>query len=91
MKRIKEEHLKIKKVTITEREYVLNQCKDVFRHGFKSLANKHGIKISEFMNMLEATFNVSDYKNKNEDEFLNTLMLNVVKPVFEDNGIKLVD
>lgn len=89
--KVKEKQMKIKRLNITESEYVLNQCKDVFRHGFKTLANKHGIKISEFMNMLDATFNVNDYKNKNEEEFLNTLMLKVVKPVFKDNGIKLVD
>tara|TARA_R110002124_G_scaffold225153_1_gene390519 strand:- start:28 stop:300 length:273 start_codon:yes stop_codon:yes gene_type:complete len=89
--KVKEKQMKVKRLNITESEYVLNQCKDVFRHGFKALANKHGIKISEFMNMLDATFNVNDYKNKNEEEFLNTLMLKVVNPVFEDNGIKLVD
>lgn len=91
MTKVKEKHLKIKKLNITESDYVLNQCRDVFRHGFKTLANKHGIKLSEFMDMLDATFNVNDYKNKDEDGFLKTLMLKVVKPVFEDNGIRLVD
>jgi hypothetical protein len=89
--KVKEKQMKVKKLNITESEYVLNQCKDVFRIGFKTLANKHEIKISEFMEMLDATFNVNDYRNKDEDDFLNTLMLKVVKPVFENNGIKLVD
>ena len=88
--KVKQKHLKMKSVNITESEFVYAQIKDNFKDSFKNLSLKHGIKLKEFTKKLEETFHVVDYKNKSEDEFLDVLILKVIRPVFKDNNMDLV-
>lgn len=88
--KVKEKHLKIKQKEITENEFVMDYVKSDLKLLFKSISEKHNIKLKEFVDKFYEGINVSELKIKNEDEFLDIILDKVIKPVFKDNNIDLV-
>lgn len=90
MKKIKQKHLIPNDLTMTEDKYVKIAILNHSRVVFQKVSKNTGIKTIHFTKFFDQTFKVEDYRNKQLEEFTDTIFEKVIKPVLEKNGIKVI-
>ena len=90
-KKIKEKHIIPKGMKLNQNDFIFDLVKDEALRCFVKISSKHKVSLSKLNTKFKETFVVSDYINKDYDEFFSVLWDNVIKPVLIDEGVWVDD